>query len=122
MMPTEEQTIGLTWCPCDIQNVCLQEPVTLTFADRSIRICLIASPSIAELTVPYVQVKNNPAVFLETQLDENIGVVTGNLSEDFFDVGPLDDVAILGKVDIFIQQGNKRAGEKRLCALIHFLS
>ena len=108
MTPTEEQTIGLTWCPCDIQNVCLQEPVTLTFTDRSIRICLIASPSIAEMKVPYVQVKNKP-VRLETQLDENIGVVTGNLSEEFFYVGLLDDVMILGIVDIFVQQGSKRA-------------
>jgi len=108
MMPTEEQTIGFKYCPCDIQSACLLEPVTLTFTDRSIRICLQAWPNNAEMKVPYVQVKNKP-VRLETQLDENIGVVTGNLSEDFFDVGPLDDVAILGKVDIFVQQGNKRA-------------
>ena len=78
-------------------------------------------PSIAEMKVTHVQVKNKP-VRLETQLDENIGVVTGNLSEDFFYVGLLDDVVILGKVDIFVQQGNKRAGEKRLCVLIHYLS
>ena len=75
MMPTEEQTIGLKYCPCDIQSVCLPEPVTLTFTDRSIRIYLQTSPSIAEMKVPHVQVKNKP-VRLETQLDENIGVVT----------------------------------------------
>ena len=73
----------------------------------------MASPSIAEMKVPHVQVKNKP-VRLETQPNENIGVVTGNLSEDCFYVGLLDDVVILGKVDIFVQQGNKRAGEKRL--------
>ena len=112
VMPTEEQTIGMEFCPCDGQDSCLDrgatEPVNLTHANRLIRICLRASPSNAEIQIPHVQC--NKQVALETQLQEKHGaVIAGTLSSDFFDFGLRDDVDIIGIAEIFVQQSKKRS-------------
>ena len=98
MSPTEEQTIGMTYCPCDMQNQCLDQPVTLDVTESTMRICLTASPSTAEMEVPLVQVKDK-SVPLETQITGNTAVVTGNLSEDDFDTDEPVDLVVLGKAD-----------------------
>ena len=61
------------------------------------------------MELPYVQVSKHKQIRLSYEPDGSRGVVTGTLTEDFFDVGPLADIIVLGKVDIFVQQGNKRA-------------
>ena len=117
MSPTEEQTIGLESCQCDSQNVCLDDMITLTFTDRSIRICLVASPSNAEISVTDVIVKvagadeeeEETSLSPRVQTEENTAVVSARLSDDFFDIGPRDKLFILGAVEIYVRQGNKRA-------------
>ena len=109
MMPTEEQTIGLDSCACDNEGKCMATPVTLTITSRTMKICLNASPSNSDMELPYVQVSKHKKIPLSYELDGSSGVVTGTLTEDFFDIGPLADVIVLGKADIFVQQGNKRA-------------
>ena len=91
--------IGLEYYPCDGQNVRLQAPVTLTSTDRTIRICLVASPSNAELSVPIAQVRDE--LFpLGVQIDQNLGTIVGIVPQDYFVSDPLDEVLVLGKADI----------------------
>lgn len=107
IMPTEEQTIRLDSCPCDDRNICLPAPVTLPSTTRSIKICLTASPSNAQLT-EIEAVEKERLISLETRLSGNFAVVTGEISEDFFDSGPTG-VVILGKAEILVREGNKRS-------------
>ncbi len=117
MVPTEEQTIGLESCQCDSQNICLGDQVTLTFTDRSIRICLVASPSNAEISVTDIVVKvvgvdeeeEEKSLSPRVQTEENTAIVSARLSDDFFDIGPRDKLFILGAVEIYVRQGNKRS-------------
>ena len=70
------------------------------------------SPTNAEIKDLIATVSTKKKFDLKTQVNEtvgNVGSVFGIIPEDFFEIGPLDDVLILGKVDIFVQQGNKGA-------------
>ena len=110
MMPTDEQTISLSTCKCDAQNSCLPEPVVLTSAYHLIRICLLASPSNAEITsIPGVIVKGKN-IPLEKQLDGNFGVISGELNEEDFEArSTLNRVTVVGKAEILVEAGNKRS-------------
>ena len=110
MMPTDEQTISLSTCKCDAQNSCLPEPVVLASAYRLIRICLLASPSNAEITsIPGVIVKGKN-IPLEKQLDGNFGVISGELNEEDFEArSTLNSVTVVGKAEILVKAGNKRS-------------
>ena len=114
MMPTEEQTIDLNTCKCDTKNNCLQvqNPVILTILNPNIRLCLQASPSNSEIaSIPDVIVKGKKqSIPLQTQIDGNFAIVTGELNDDeFFSTVEDFDIGVLGQVEIFVEWGNKRA-------------
>ena len=80
-MPTEDQTIGLKIYPCNIQNVCVLEPVTFTVTERSIRICVQVLPTGAEIKDLIATVATRKKFDLITQFNENVGNVLGIIPE-----------------------------------------
>ena len=116
MMQTDDKILRLNHCHCDIRNACFpdQDHLTLTFTDRTIRICLRASPKTALLNVSTVVARGDKKVEFQVcsgQIDEPIdvgasancwplegsfGVVIGTLSDDFFDVGAANSLFIVG--------------------------
>lgn len=108
--PTDEQTIKMKSCPCDNQNTCLTEPITLTSIDRSIRVCVFASPSNSILKQLAAIVKEDKTIPLESKITENFGLITGELTdEDFLNLSPNGFIEVAGKTQIFVPQGNKGA-------------
>lgn len=104
--PTEEQTVGLDFFACDVENNRIEEQdAILSPAMRSISVCVQASPSNSILNVTHVFIRDGMDTIdlLTEKISSDLSVVTGTLPSNYQG----SDITIVGITDLFVPEGKR---------------
>jgi len=109
---TVQPNIQLEFCACDIDNVCFDGHVALSYLNSLIKICLSALPVYAQINITYVEIIAAhlalPAPNLEVQYNDtndNLAYVTAQMPPDYFDADQLHGLTIVGTSNIAAESG-----------------
>ena len=97
-MPSEVQTISFTSCPCNNDDECLPEPLSLNWNDRSIRICLQATPSNVVMSKLVTSTIPANMASLQYTLDGSTGIIFGSALDEAFLFGKSQEMRVSGNL------------------------
>lgn len=106
--------IQLEFCPCDVDNVCFDGHVALSYLNSLIKICLSALPGYAKINITYVEIIAAhlalPAPNLEVQYNnanDNLAYVTAQMPPDYFEADQLHGLTVVGTSNIAAENGRE---------------
>ncbi|KAL3782646.1 hypothetical protein HJC23_010155 [Cyclotella cryptica] len=111
---TVQPNIQLEFCACDIDNVCFDTHVALSYLNSLIKICLSALPGYAQINITYVTMIASqlslPSLSFEVHYNDthkNLAYVTAPMTADFFATDHLHGLTIVGTSNIVAGGGRE---------------